>query len=62
MEFLERELNITDADVENNEKSSKGYEAKGSAGRKEADKGSSIDENIDEIEAALSQLKKELGL
>ncbi|KAL8548905.1 hypothetical protein ACS0TY_007968 [Phlomoides rotata] len=62
VEFLERELNITDADtVENNEKSSKGYESYGN-GTKETDKGSSIDDSIDEIEAALSQLKKELGL
>lgn len=65
VEFLEKELNITDTDVvENNEKSTKGYESKESAsgGRKEGDKGSSIEENIDDIEAALSQLKKELGL
>lgn len=70
VEFLEKELNITDAEVvENNDKrSSKGYESYGtketaSADRKEAEKGnSSIDDNIDEIEAALAQLRKELGL
>ncbi|XP_057789872.1 uncharacterized protein LOC131006808 isoform X2 [Salvia miltiorrhiza] len=70
VEFLEKELNITDAEVvENNDKkSSKGYESYGTKGaanadRKEADKGGgSINDNIDEIEAALAQLKKELGL
>ncbi|KAL7152268.1 hypothetical protein ABFS83_04G086100 [Erythranthe nasuta] len=63
VEFLEKELNITE--VENNgETSSKNYEAKpsASADRKEGDKRSSIDENIDEIEATLAQLKRELGL
>ncbi|KAL8055947.1 hypothetical protein ABFX02_04G088300 [Erythranthe guttata] len=63
VEFLEKELNITE--VENNgETSSKSYEAKPSANadRKEGDKRSSIDENIDEIEATLAQLKRELGL
>lgn len=67
VEFLEKELNITEAEVvENNDKrSSKGYESYGSKGTAngEADKGdNSINDNIDEIEAALAQLKKELGL
>ncbi|XP_047968006.1 chaperone protein DnaJ isoform X2 [Salvia hispanica] len=70
VEFLEKELNITDEEVvENNDKnSSKGpdsYGTKGAAnaGRKEANKGgSSINDNIDEIEATLAQLRKELGL
>ncbi|KAL1552901.1 chaperone protein DnaJ isoform X1 [Salvia divinorum] len=70
VEFLEKELNITDEEVvENNDKkSSKGHESYGTKGaanadRKEADKGgSSINDNIDEIEATLAQLKRELGL
>ncbi|KAL0417899.1 UNVERIFIED_CONTAM: Chaperone protein DnaJ [Sesamum radiatum] len=69
VEFLEKELNITDAQaVENNDDtSSKGYASYGTkeaatADQKKADEGSSIDDNIDEIEAALAQLKKELGL
>lgn len=70
VEFLEKELNITDEEVvENNDKkSSKGpdsYGTKGaaSADRKEANKGGgSINDSIDEIEATLAQLKKELGL
>ncbi|XP_011089512.1 chaperone protein dnaJ 6 isoform X2 [Sesamum indicum] len=69
VEFLEKELNITDAEaVENNDDtSSKGYASYGTkeaatADQKKADEGSSIDDNIDEIEAALAQLKKELGL
>lgn len=68
VEFLEKELNITDAEAEaeavekNEKKSSKGYGSKGTANT-EADKGgNSINDNIDEIEAALAQLKKELGL
>ncbi|KAK6118613.1 hypothetical protein DH2020_047655 [Rehmannia glutinosa] len=61
VEFLEKELNITDGEVtENDDKSSsKGY---ASNGTKETEKRSSIDDNIDEIEATLAQLKKELGL
>lgn len=70
VDFLEKELNITDAEVvDNNEKkSSNGYESYGTTGtpnadQKEADKGgASINDNIDEIEATLAQLKKELGL
>ncbi|KAI3473900.1 hypothetical protein Pfo_028092 [Paulownia fortunei] len=63
VEFLEKELNITDAEVvENNNEWSYGTKETASADQKEADKGGSIDDNIDEIEAALAQLKKELGL
>lgn len=68
VEFLEKELNITDADAvgNNGDSSSKTrYETKerARADQKEAsDKGISIDDNIDEIEATLAQLKKELGL
>lgn len=72
MEFLEKELNITDPEAEANnmnegpEKAdpfrSSGTERTGSASKKEASMGVSIEENIDEIEATLAQLKKELGL
>ncbi|PIN25298.1 hypothetical protein CDL12_01964 [Handroanthus impetiginosus] len=67
VEFLEKELNITDAVENNDEWSSKGEASSGtketaSADGKGAEEGSSIDEDIDEIEAALAQLKKELGL
>ncbi|XP_031249427.1 chaperone protein DnaJ isoform X2 [Pistacia vera] len=72
VEFLEKELNITDAESEANnnwEGSGKGNPFNSSStGRtdsgmqNEAEKGSSIDENIDDIEATLARLKKELGL
>lgn len=67
VEFLERELNITDSEVEANQYgdgSQKGSGTKGTqnASENEAGKGSSIEENIDEIEATLARLKKELGL
>ncbi|GFQ04196.1 chaperone protein dnaj [Phtheirospermum japonicum] len=65
VEFLEKELNIKDGEASenNDESSSKGYASDtASADRREAEKRSSIDDNIDEIEAALAQLKKELGL
>lgn len=66
VEFLEKELNITDVEDE----TEKGYEepstsARGKTGnssKNEGKKGSSIEDNIDEIEAALAQLKRELGL
>ncbi|XP_059660787.1 uncharacterized protein LOC132307133 isoform X2 [Cornus florida] len=68
VEFLEKELNINDADVkaENSEDSAfKSYrtERTESGSKNEAGKESNnIDESIDEIEATLAQLKKELGL
>ncbi|XP_060203150.1 uncharacterized protein LOC132631577 isoform X1 [Lycium barbarum] len=70
VEFLEKELNITDAEVEdesNNEGRRKGNaqsgtNATGNAKQNRTDNDSSIEENIDDIEAALAQLKKELGL
>ncbi|KAK3003081.1 hypothetical protein RJ639_019081, partial [Escallonia herrerae] len=69
VEFLEKELNITDAETEVNnsydtpEKSSASYGSKRAGGSQdEADNGSSIEDNIDEVEAALAQLKRELGL
>ncbi|KAK9065856.1 hypothetical protein SSX86_015258 [Deinandra increscens subsp. villosa] len=60
VEFLEKELNITDTEDEK----TKRYEEPATTGksRNEGNKGSSIEENIDEIEAALAQLKRELGL
>lgn len=68
VEFLEKELNITDAEVSednNDERRQKGpYGTKETetADQNKADKGNNIEENIDEIEATLAQLKKELGL
>jgi DnaJ-class molecular chaperone len=68
VEFLEKELNITDTDtkvkneegpVEDGFRSEKmGSNSKNDGGNKS----SSIEDNIDEIEATLAQLKKELGL
>lgn len=67
MEFLEKELNINDEDSEEkrygNPKKGNGsatYETKETG--KETVKGSSIEDNLDDIEAALTLLKKELGL
>ena len=73
VEFLEKELNISDDEVENdnNNGGSQKSNHAGSPGtqkmegddvRNEAGKGSSIEDNIDEIEATLAQLKRELGL
>ncbi|XP_073301102.1 uncharacterized protein [Primulina huaijiensis] len=70
VEFLEKELNVTDTEVaEDNkgERFSKGFSPNGtkeaaSADRKGSNKANSIDESIDEIEETLAQLKKELGL
>ncbi|XP_004294658.1 PREDICTED: chaperone protein dnaJ 20, chloroplastic isoform X2 [Fragaria vesca subsp. vesca] len=72
VEFLEKELNITDPEVEpnninegpekGNPSRNSGTERMGSASKKESTPGASIEENIDEIEATLAQLKKELGL
>ncbi|CAN4128363.1 unnamed protein product [Withania somnifera] len=69
VEFLERELNIANAELEdesNNKRPQKGAQSgtneTGNAKQKRTDKDSSIEEDIDEIEAALAQLKKELGL
>ncbi|XP_016500178.1 uncharacterized protein LOC107818651 isoform X1 [Nicotiana tabacum] len=70
VEFLEKELNITDAEVEeesNDERPQKGNAQSGTnrtgnGKENRTEKDSSIEENIDEIEATLAQLKKELGL
>nr|QEG03142.1 putative DnaJ subfamily B member 9 isoform X1 [Cymbidium ensifolium] len=60
VEFLEKELNINDSGTEaegkpSSENSKNEFQAEGN-------KESSIEDNIDEIEAALAQLKKNLGL
>ncbi|KAJ9565321.1 hypothetical protein OSB04_001287 [Centaurea solstitialis] len=66
VEFLEKELNITDSEDETErryeEDASSGKGRSGNGGKNEGKSGSSIEENIDEIEAALAQLKRELGL
>ncbi|XP_073134420.1 uncharacterized protein [Henckelia pumila] len=69
VEFLEKELNITDteaAEENNSERFPKGFSPNGteaaSADQKGSNKASSIDESIDEIEETLARLKKELGL
>ncbi|KAL9662265.1 hypothetical protein QQ045_027097 [Rhodiola kirilowii] len=72
VEFLEKELNITDSEDKSeysHEGSHRGdtYRNYGadmvsSNSKNEAGKNSSIEDNIDEIEATLAQLKRELGL
>lgn len=68
-EFLEKELNINDADIEagnyegpQKSNANHGMKGSGSSTRNESVNGSSIEENIDDVEAALAQLKRELGL
>ncbi|XP_038901084.1 dnaJ homolog subfamily B member 8 isoform X2 [Benincasa hispida] len=73
VEFLEKELNITDdseAEANNNNKASEKTDSFRTSNtdktrnnaRSQTSKGSSIEDNIDEIEATLLKLKKELGL
>lgn len=69
VEFLEKELNVVDPEVDSNENYKKPHGANpsrtsaGSGPQDETGKGnSSIKDNLDEIEATLAQLKKELGL
>ncbi|KAJ4979998.1 hypothetical protein NE237_010778 [Protea cynaroides] len=71
VEFLEKELKITDPDVEGgnkNERSpsgdpyAKSRSDSGEDDQNKADNKSGIEDNIDEIEATLAKLKKELGL
>lgn len=71
VEFLEKELNITDSEVEAEEYggsqkanpfTSSETGTTGGGGQSKGGQGSSIEENIDEIEATLAKLKKELGL
>lgn len=68
VEFLEKELNITDED--NDGSSKKGerfdFDERSSTGKSPGNSSNStknsIEDNIDEIEATLAQLKKDLGL
>lgn len=74
VEFLEKELSITDSDSESNSSDDKeqgsdpsrssggGAQGMGNANRNEAARGRTIEDDIDDIEATLAQLKKELGL
>ncbi|XP_068339524.1 uncharacterized protein [Pyrus communis] len=68
VEFLEKELNIMDPEdgANNNDEGnpfrSSGKQRTENVGQDEAVKESSIKDNIDDIEATLAQLKKELGL
>ncbi|CAK9314530.1 unnamed protein product [Citrullus colocynthis] len=73
VEFLEKELNITDdleAEANKNNKASDKTDSFRTSNadktrndvRSQTSKGSSIEDNIDEIEATLLKLKKELGL
>ncbi|GAV78296.1 DnaJ domain-containing protein [Cephalotus follicularis] len=66
VEFLEKELNITDTEVEANKKDGGPLEDKTFNSSRTEKTGSGtesrIEENIDEIEATLAQLKKDLGL
>lgn len=72
VEFLEKELNISDQEVDPNN-NYEGYQRSNSFEssrtertetyvRNEEGKVSSIEENLDEIEATLAKLKRELGL
>ncbi|XVF68830.1 hypothetical protein PTKIN_Ptkin11bG0032500 [Pterospermum kingtungense] len=63
VEFLEKELNITDEEVKTNNRNEYSNSEKAGGGfQNEANKSSSIEENIDDIEATLAKLKKDLGL
>ncbi|XP_057727982.1 uncharacterized protein LOC130943911 isoform X1 [Arachis stenosperma] len=69
VEFLEKELNIvdTEADQNNNETTTQGGNKSNMSGTgtpdNEAGKGkTSIEDNLDDVEATLAKLKKELGL
>ncbi|KAF3969552.1 hypothetical protein CMV_006668 [Castanea mollissima] len=70
VEFLEKELNITDEEAYNSSEGPKkdssyktsGTERSGSVSKEKAGEESSIEDNINDIEASLAQLKKELGL
>lgn len=66
VEFLEKELNVSDSETEtyNYDAGPQSRDTSGSPGteKTEAGKESSIEDDIDEIEATLARLKKELGL
>lgn len=68
MEYLEKELNIIDPESGPDDERKTRNDRFRSTNKKEsrsdgdATKGSGISDNIDEIEATLARLKKELGL
>ncbi|CAI0539888.1 unnamed protein product [Linum tenue] len=70
VEFLEKELNITDPDLERNANDGSRTDNSFSSSRTEESgddsktkgKGGTIEDSIDEIEATLAKLKKDLGL
>ncbi|KAF8094804.1 hypothetical protein N665_0352s0015 [Sinapis alba] len=68
VEFLEKELNISDEDNDGSSKKGERFDfnESSSTGKTPGDSNSStknsIEDNIDEIEATLAQLKKDLGL
>lgn len=68
VEFLEKELNISDEDNEGSNKNGERFDfdesssTEKSSGNSNNSTKNSIEKNIDEIEATLAQLKKDLGL
>ena len=68
MEFLEKELNIADTEVDPNDsykspRAASGTQTSGNSAKTEPGKGSNnVEDNLDDIEATLAQLKRELGL
>jgi len=69
VEFLEKELNITDQNDDyktpqgGNTSNFPGTETPSNSSQGQAGKGSrGVEDNLEEIEATLAQLKKELGL
>ena len=66
VEFLEKELNISDEDSDDgSSKNGERFdfeESSKSPGNNSNSTKNSIEDNIDEIEATLAQLKKDLGL
>uniref|UniRef100_A0A803LX23 J domain-containing protein n=2 Tax=Chenopodium quinoa TaxID=63459 RepID=A0A803LX23_CHEQI len=68
VEFLEKELNITNEDIGGEAPREDSFKSSGAQRASNVDNGTggknknSIEESIDDIEAALAQLKKELGL
>ncbi|KFK27488.1 hypothetical protein AALP_AA8G389700 [Arabis alpina] len=68
VEFLEKELNINEEDNEGSNKNGERFDfdksssTDKSSGNNNSSTKNSIEDNIDEIEATLAQLKKDLGL
>lgn len=58
MEFLEKELNIKDTNLEDDSTGSQRERQQ----EEDVQRQPSVEESIDEVEAALAKLKKELGL